>query len=266
MKRRRSCARPGFTLIELVGVLAIMAIMAGVLVPNILKAVDRASASAEAQTLGNLGTALKTYLSAVGTAPTAANWTTTLASYADLSPAGIAANPRGVSRVYLLDPAASPAPRVIMLSSLRQTLALPTAANISTAAEFQSIWATVDGSVPPASSWGGWTAWSAVSNSGNLLIIERVNLQSVYATDLQTFAATLNNRGAAAASYNVVLANGTSQGSINIPAGATAVLSRHPKETLNLYRAAGGSTLNYSYVFSTGGKTFDFDGTNWTPQ
>jgi prepilin-type N-terminal cleavage/methylation domain-containing protein len=259
-------ARAGFTLIELIGVLAIMAILAAVITPNALRALDRSTASAESQSMSNLGAALKLYLSAVGTAPTAANWTTTLATYADLSPAAIAANPRGVGRVYLADPAASPAPRVILLSSLRSNLGLPAAANIATAAEFQAIWQTADGAVPPASSWNGWNAWAAVARSGDLLVIQRVNLQSVYATDLQNLAATLNNRGGAAASYNIVLASGTSQGSITVPAGATVVLTRHPKETLNLYKAAGGATLNYSYVFSTGGKTFDFDGTNWTPQ
>jgi prepilin-type N-terminal cleavage/methylation domain-containing protein len=263
---RTGRARAAFTLIELVGVLAIMAILASVIAPNALTALDRAAASSEAQTLASLGGQVKLVLASAGTAPTAANWTTTLASYADLSPAAIAANPRGVARVYLTDPAANPTPRVLILSSLRGKLALPTAANISTAAAFQQIWQTADGSVPPATSWTGWNAWSAVAGSGNLLVIQRVNLQSVYASSLQSLPATLNNRGAAAASYQLVLANGTAQATVNVAAGATVVLSRHPQDCLNLYSAAGGAGLNYSYVFSTTGKTFDFDGTNWLPQ
>ena len=54
---------------------------------------------------------------------------------------------------------------------------------------------------------------------------------------------------------------------VNLAAGVSTApaLSLRPKDRLNLYRAAGGVTLDYSYVVSTTGKTFDFT-TLWTPQ
>jgi prepilin-type N-terminal cleavage/methylation domain-containing protein len=257
----------GFSLIELIGVLAIMAILASVIGPNTLRSLDRAAIRAEAQTLENLGEQVKLYLRSAGTAPTPTNWTTSVASYADISPADIATNRRRMNRVYLTDPASTPTQRVLILSSMRAGLNLPSAANINTAVRFQDIWQTVDGALPTAISWSGWLAWNAVGNSADYLLIERVNLSPVYNTDLQSLALTLNNKGAAVASYNLVLANGTVQAAVNVPAGGTAILSnQHPRDRINLYRAAGGVTLDYSYVLSKTGRTFDFNGTAWIPQ
>lgn len=260
-------ARLGFTLIEMIGVLAVIAIVASIITPNALRAIDRAAVTAETQTMHNLGEQVKLYLRDQGTVPTSATWTTAIGGYADISPADIATNKRRIGRVYLTDPATVPTQRVIILSGMRTGLALPTAANINNAVRFQDIWATADGAIPTAISWAGWSAWSAVAGSGDYLRIERVNLTPVYSTDLQSLTITLNNRGAATASYNIVLADGTSQPAVNIPASGTAILSnRRTKERFNLYRAAAGVTLDYSYVLSSTGKTFDFNGTNWIPQ
>ena len=233
-------AAAGFSLIELIGVLAIMAILASVIAPNTLRSLDRAAVNAESRTLDNLGEQVKLCLRANGTAPTAANWTTTVGSFADISPADIATNRRRINRVYITDPATNPTQRVLILSSMRAGLNLPTAANINTAVRFQDIWQTVDGALPTSASWSGWTAWAAVTNSTDYLLIERVNL---------------------------VLANGTVQTAVNLPAGSTAILTnRRPRDRLNLYRAASGATLDYSYVVNIAGRTFDFNGTSWIPQ
>ena len=265
MSTRRAAS--GFTMIEMIGVLAVIAILASVITPNALRSLDQVAVTAEVQTLHTLGEQVKNYLRTQGVAPTPLNWTTAVGSYADISPLDIATNKRQMARVYLTDPATVPTQRVIMLSSMRTGLALPTSANINTAVRFQDIWQTADRSLPTALSWGGWAAWSAVANSGDFLVIERVNLASVYSTDLQSLTLTLNNRGPAAASYNLVLADGTVQPAVNVPAGGTAILNnRRAKERLNLYRASGGVTLDYSYMVSSTVKTFDFNGTNWIPQ
>lgn len=261
------CGRGAFTLIEMIGVLAVMAILAGVLVPNVLRSVDRAALAAEATTLGRLGEQTRQYLRINGTVPTAANWTIALGTLADLAPADIASNRRALARSFLLDPAALPAPRVLILSSMRAGLTLPTAGSVTTAAQFQAIWQTADKAVPPTTSWGGWSAWTAVAGSGEYLLVERVNLLPIYSTELASITVTLNNRGAGAASYNLVLPNGTAQSVVNVAAGGNVVLAGLlPRTRVNLYRAPSGGTLNYTYVVASAGRTFDFDGTNWLPQ
>ena len=262
-------ARPAaaFTLIEMIGVLAIMAIVASVLVPNALRSMDRAAVRAEAETLAALGEQTKLYLKVNATVPTPANWTTALGSLADLAPVDIATNKRAMARTYLLDPAAVPAPRVMILSSMRVGLALPTAGAITSAAQFQELWQTPDNTVPATTSWGGWSAWNAVSVSGEYLLIERVNLLPIYATELLNVTLTLNNRGTGSASYDLVLPSGANQNPVSVAASSSVVLTGlFPRTRLNLYSDASGGTLNYTYVVAAVGRTFDFDGTNWIPQ
>ncbi len=260
-------ANAAFTLIEMIGVLAIMAILASVVVPNVLRSMDRAAVNAEATTLAALGEQTKLYLRVNGVAPTAANWTTAIGTLADIAPVDIATNKRALARSYITDPAATPTPRVMILSSMRAGLTLPVAANITTAAQFQSLWQTADKAVPATASWAGWSAWTAVTGSGEYLLIQRVNLAPVYATELASVTLTLNNRGTGTASYNLVQPSGASLAAVNVVAGGNVVLSGLvPRTRLNLYRAASGATLNYTYVVGTTGRTFDFDGTNWIPQ
>ena len=64
----------GFTLIEMIGVLAIMGILAGVLVPNALRAIENAAVAAEVKTLHGLGDQVRTYLRTQGTPPPVATW------------------------------------------------------------------------------------------------------------------------------------------------------------------------------------------------
>ena len=150
---------------------------------------------------------------------------------------------------------------------MRAGLAVPVAADIASAAQFQAIWQTADQTVPPTTSWGGWSAWSAVANSGESLLVERVNLLPIYSTELAAVTITLNNRGAGTTSYNLVLPSGANQAVVNVVAGGNVVLSGLlPRTRLNLYRAAAGATLNYTYVVGSAGRTFDFDGANWIPQ
>lgn len=255
-----------FTLIEMIGVLAIMTVLASVMTPNLLRSIERAAVRTEADNLRTLGEQMKLYLRDNATPPTTAlpptapNWTSQLATYSSLSAADILTNRRRMNRLYVPDPVAANQ-RAMLVSSMRSGVALPSNAQIS--AGFTAIWNTAEGSVPAAA---GWSAW----NTGNIeyLVIERVNFAAVYRADLQTFNVTLNNQGASTASYQVTQANGTVLPVVNLIAGASTApaLTLRPKDRLALYRAAGAVTLDYSYVVSTTGKTFDFSGTTWTPQ
>jgi prepilin-type N-terminal cleavage/methylation domain-containing protein len=258
-------AAAGFTLIEMIGVLAIMTVLASVMTPNLLHSIERTAVRAEADNLRALGEEMKLYLRdnaampSTAVPPTVPNWTTQLATYSSLSSADILTNRRQMARLYVTDPVAANQ-RALLISSMRTGVALPTYGNVST--NFTAVWNTADGAVPVTAGWGAW-------NAGNIeyLVIERVSLAAVYRTDLQTFNVTLNNHGAVTTSYQVTQANGTVLPSVNLAAGASTApaLTLRPKDRLALYRAAGAVTLDYSYVVSTTGKTFDFT-TTWTPQ
>lgn len=272
-------ARRGFTLIEVIGVIAIIAIVASIIAPNALRSLDRAAVRAEGETVARLGEQFELYLRNRGTLPPAATWTSAIATYSDLADIDIQRNRRFNNRLLVYDTSSSPSPRALLLSSMRAGLNLPTAASVS--ANFQTIWQTADEQIPATLNWAGW---SAVANSGDYLVVERMNFVPIYLEDLQTYTLTLNNTSGSAstgngnsggsggssavtASYRIVYANGTTAATVNLAAGASATLAGlHEGDRIDLYAASGGNNLNYSYVVSTSGRTIDFIGTQWTPQ
>jgi len=264
-------SRAGFTLIEMIGVLAIMAILSAVLVPNGLRSLDRASVVAEQQTLSNLGGQVKKYLHDYGSPPAAASWDTDIAAYANLSAIDIKTNKRQMDRVFLLDPAgfpAAPRQRAIILSSMRQGMALPTAANINNAARFDALWTTPDGSVPTALSWGGWTAMAA-----DYLVIERINFKGEYFTILLANKSNIPPAVAVTVCYQVLASNGIAVPQANLYSvpnlnplapGQSVSLKLVPNERLNLYVGPTvASAIDYSYLVNSSPKQFDFNGTHW---
>jgi prepilin-type N-terminal cleavage/methylation domain-containing protein len=277
----RGQAQAAFSLIEMIGVMAIMAILAAIITPNLLHSIERTAVKAEADNLHALGGEIALYLrdnAAMPTTtvpPTLPNWTSQLATYSSLSAADILTNKRQMIRLYVPDPVAANQ-RALLLSSMRTGINLPTTAQVS--ANFQTIWNTVDGQVPVAAGWGAWGAGPAPAlDNVEYLVIERVNLTAVYRTDLQALTITLNNKTPIAAappapavpatnaSYRITLANGTVQAVQPVNSTVTTTLNNmHARDRIDLYRAAG--ILDSSYVLSTNSKSFDFNGTNWIPQ
>lgn len=254
----------GFTLVELIGVLAIISVLSAIIAPNVLRSIERAAVKAERESAERIGRQLELYLSDQGVLPTSANWTDQIAQYSEMSPAELATNKRQNPRQMIFDASTN---RAMVLSSMRSGLIVPTSGNINNASRFDEIWQTADGSIPPVSSWSGWSAWSAVANSSDYLVIERINLLPIYKTDLKNYTVTLNNTGATVASYSIVFANGSSQSATNIAGGSSVVLSgMRSRDRISLYDVPGGGSLAYSYVISDSGKTFDFDGVDWLPQ
>jgi len=284
-------ATRGFTLIELIGVLAIIVIMASILAPNMLRSLDRAASDAERLSLRALAEQSKRYLAEKNQVPDAGAppasppvWCAQLSSYSELSVHDIWKNRRGSPRGFVLE-AGTPTPRAILFSNIRpsDTLTLPTGTFNTTA--FDRMWDTADGFVPPTSSWAGWAAWNAQPRSHEHLVIERINFKTV----TQTFTVTLNNTSgsssgnngnsgngnngnsggapAVTASYRIVRATGAVAAVANIAAGASVNLADlRVGDRVDLYGASGGANLNYSYVVSSSGRTIDFDGTQWMPK
>ncbi len=266
-KNHQIARKDGFSLIEMIGVLAIMAILAGAIVPNALKSIDRAAVRSEKSNLENLSNSLKLHLKTNGSVPTPANWASTLAALNDLNATDISQNDRRISRSFIRDSNSTTPNRVLILSSMRTGLTLPAESALNTT-RFNTIWDTADGSIPATSSWSGWTNWNNVSTSEDYLLIQRINLSQIYQTDLATFTVSLNNTSSTTVSYTIT-SNGITSAAINIAATppATATITGLAKgDRMNLYTAANGTSLGYTYVISESGKTFDFDGTGWAPQ
>lgn len=94
----------GFTLIELVGVLAVLAVLAAVIVPPVIEAVSRAAAEAEEQNLKRIAAALEAWIRRHGEVPGAGNWARAAAEMLGEPYARIARNARGHLRGYYADP------------------------------------------------------------------------------------------------------------------------------------------------------------------
>ena len=257
----------GFTLVEMIGVMAIIAILATVMVPNALRMIERAAVRAEADTLHSLGEQVALYLRDNRLLPTPGNgnWNNQLATYATLNANDILFNKRQtvITRLYVPDPIAANQ-RVMLFSSMRRGVALASYANIQ--ANFSAIWNAQDGTVPPGAGWGGW---STVPAPGNIeyLVIERVNLAAVYRTDLLPYSITLNQLGAGTVSYWVTWANGAAPtfGTLTNATTPTVTLTLVSRDRVNLYSDAAGTVLKYTYVVSNSPKTFDYT-TGWFPQ
>ncbi len=254
--------RRAFTLLEMIGVLAILGVLATLMAPNAIKSIDRAAAKAEANLLAGLADSLAAYLVENEALPTVGTWPAALADYAQTSAAGLATNKRQGPRVLVYDPAAAPAERAVFLSSMRSGLALPTAANINTAARFQDIWDTPDGELPTAASWNGWAAWAAVEDSGDYLLVQRVNLKSIYLDELKTCSVALNNTTTLATSYRVRDRAGAQIAAAALAAGASITLDNLAKgDRVLVYATAGYSPLVYSYIAQ--GDDISFDLSDW---
>ncbi|MBK9991201.1 MAG: type II secretion system protein [Verrucomicrobia bacterium] len=260
----------GFTLIEMIGVLAIMAVLASVITPNALRIIEREAVRAEADSLRTLSEQIKIYIRETGLLPNENNWNTVLATYASANPTDLRFNRRqrtagagAIPRLYVPDPVASNQ-RALFISSMRQDIGLTTTiANVR--ANFQAIWNWNSADLSPANlPPPGLTEWTP--GIREFLVIERVNLRSVPALDF----IFRNTSTTAAASYRVYSVTGAiiSSGAVPVHAGTTdGTASPNPQcranQRINLYDGLG--VLNYSYVVSTDPKTFVFDGTRWTP-
>ena len=104
----RMCEQ-AFTLIEMIGVMAIIAILAAVIAPNVIKQLQSASQDAEEKTLGLLADGLVNYVLENRIIPQSGEgsgtWATNIASQTDLPVTKIYENDLGNSRRYWFDPA-----------------------------------------------------------------------------------------------------------------------------------------------------------------
>ncbi len=197
----------GFTLLELIGVMAVMAILAGALAPGVIEMIDDAYETAEVTSLQTVGDSLSEYVLATKRVPTTtpADWSAAVASVAALSPTKVLENQRGHQRRLYVDRRffsnteanfvgyqqdlglASPPvmPRMLLVSNLDGAVTT----NLTTHAAFQAVW--------------DQDAGAALLETDRLLI-ERVNLLPLF------HRVVLNNSSTNQAGYR--LESGTEGG------------------------------------------------------
>lgn len=175
----------------MIGVLAIMAIMAAVLVPRTVEAILRARGDAETANLVNFETGLRQHIrlnkNIPGNVTLPPNtWAADIAAQMGYSAAAVTTNSRGNARRYLVNPGfgvlipytqnpgttglggAPASPRLLIVGSVGAALPL---LNPITQAQFDEIWNTADGAVP--ATWGVW-------GRGSDLKIQRIQLGNVF--------------------------------------------------------------------------------------
>ena len=181
----------GFTLLEMVGVLAIISIIASMAVPSIVERINRANSAKESKTLATLAKVLEERIVRDRTIPSEATWAQLIADELGVPLEHVTTSVGQQPRVYLWDPsisvggqtgvlpytqsaAGSAAPpqnmRIIILSS--QFLPLPGSVQTGAAQtqeEFDELWNVPRGSVPE--SWP--SAWMT---RGDELHVQRLNL------------------------------------------------------------------------------------------
>ena len=96
----------GFSLLELIGVMAIMAILAATVVPNVIGEIKAAQGDAEEANLEQLAEVLRGQILNRKSIPgsTGTEWVDLVAEASDLSRAQIETNSRGFDRAYYVDP------------------------------------------------------------------------------------------------------------------------------------------------------------------
>ncbi|MFK8014042.1 MAG: type II secretion system protein [Gammaproteobacteria bacterium] len=173
----------GFSLLELIGVMAVMAILSSVLAPSIVSTVDDAYARAEQDNLAMLANGLREHIVRTRSIPStnSAVWSTALASDTDFAASQVLSNRRNRQRVLVADPrfftssdsafggytqttglgVAPVSPRLLLISNLKGNV--PSMSN--TAATFNAVWNGDAGAVVVA---------------GDNLKIERINLTNVF--------------------------------------------------------------------------------------
>ena len=176
-----------FSLIELIGVLTIIVLLATAAAPTFIKRIDHETINAERENLKRFSEALLRACLRDRIIRTAADWPQRIAGTLDSNPSQVSTNGRRFARVFLAHPGlslnGSPLPytqtsglvsppvnaRGLILSTI--AVPLPDLSGL-TVSEFTNIWHTADGIKPTAlSAWGG---------RGADLVVERIEFGPLF--------------------------------------------------------------------------------------
>lgn len=191
-QRKRRAGAAGYTAIEMMGVLVVAAVLAGVVAESAIQKAKQASRTTEDQTLVYIGSSLQTNIVRSKCVPGLTNWSTAVATEMAASPSTVTLTPAGNNRLFFLDPTCNvgtnvsqqppysqsavgstvqPANlRVMVVSSLGPALPTLNPADFTT---FTNLWYTPDDGVP--NGWG--SPWNG---RGKDLKILRLDLGTLF--------------------------------------------------------------------------------------
>jgi type II secretory pathway pseudopilin PulG len=191
------------TLIEIVGVMVVLVILASILVPALLRKMDQVAGDQESASLKALGDALQSSILRHRYIPSPTNWAQTVAIERGVNLSDVTTNLRRQPRVLLIDPALQIgsrvagqdylqdnigsvivdgsgrvippiSPRILLLSSIGVPLPGGVTTGVpASSSDFDGIWNAADGALPAGGLWAGW-------RGAQDLKVQRVNLSSLF--------------------------------------------------------------------------------------
>ena len=192
--------RRGFSLIEMIGVLAVIAVTAAMILPALIRQTDATVATQESTLLQSFATALQNNVQRNGYIPTSTNWVSVVATELGMTSNSVALNVRNQPRILLVDTNGfgsmalpymqtnrgtpnvftnSTPPRYLILSSLGAALPVLVGTNgMASSSDFNALWNTASGTIPTNS-----TPWTSPKWPGNAsdLNIQRLDLAYSFA-------------------------------------------------------------------------------------
>jgi prepilin-type N-terminal cleavage/methylation domain-containing protein len=237
----------GFSLIEFIGVLAILAILSAVIAPNLIRQIDMAERDAEVEALRTLESGLRQYVRREKSIPDAQAWANAVASQINRPVAQVRANKRGLARILAYDgqlaanlpfhqssrgfPSRPDRLRFMLISHLRRDIEA-----LHPGGDLDSMGTGTFDAV-----WNQQGQPEALTEGGDLLI-QRIQLSDMF------HILTLNNNDGVNAWFEV---DGT--GRVSIDAGASLHLAlMHASQVRLLNAAVGGVAYTHTMTGDTG--------------
>jgi hypothetical protein len=268
---RRTRAAAGFSLIELLGALTILTILAMALAPVLVREYDRHARERETKSLESLASGLRSHILRTRTIPGHNEYVQAVATEIGMQISDVVLNHRRLPRVLLIDPAVTnviPIPYtqnfrgitnsiplslgMVLVSSVSAPLPNGLVSGFaSSSAAFNAIWSAAENTVPAGWSWSG---------RGEDLRIIRVNLGTLFVP--------------LALNYDTITMGAANRGRFTIDGSSTNTLPTTPtfisnyliRSVLGLHHHSGSAdTLQAQIVLQTP-TSFTYQGSAWRGQ